>query len=133
MAKTKTPNKRQGEDVITLGGDQYIVRMSLDAMSRLEVSTDTPYLQLFDRQQRRQLTIPQVVKILTAGINGGDNRTEGTATNPKGDPIQFTEAEVSDKMQEWGFGTCYGATGFILAIGVFAGEAAEGKPEAETD
>ena len=118
-------NKLKGEDTITLDGAEYVVRLSLGDIHDLEVKTSRGYLELVGRWEMRTMTLVETTTILTAGINGGKNKT------PEGKLRVMEFVDTRRVMEAAGYMNAYRAVGRILTIGAHGGEPEPGKSETE--
>ena len=67
-------NKLKAEKLLTFNdGVEYKARMSLDTCVRIEQATGFAMLGIASRLQESQLTITQMIQIITLGVRAGGN------------------------------------------------------------
>ena len=104
-------NKFRGELKVKLNNQEYNTRLTLDGMMRIETSTGKPFLKLANNLMDANLSMTDMVTVMTQAIRGGGN--------------DFDAKKVGELLYEGGITDAMRVTGEVLANAITGGEEKE--------
>ena len=105
----------RGEHEITLAGETFTTRLTIDGMVRLEQQLGKGLIKFAQELAQGDVSITQVIKILTVSIRGGGNKVD--------------ETKVKELVSDAGVAPSLAVVGEILTIALMGGQS-EGNEEA---
>lgn len=110
-------NKFRGELKVNLKNKEYNTRMTLDGMMRIEQATGKPFLKLANGLMNSELSMTDMVTVMTQAIRGGGNN--------------FEAKKVGEILYEAGITEAMRVTGEVLANAITGGEQQDNEKNEE--
>ena len=110
-------NQLRGEVKIDLGGKEYVTRLTIDSIIRLEEKEGESLIKMVSRLSDADMTTAKIVSILHLALRGGTGK-------------DFTESEVKKIVWESGLANSMKAVGEILSASLTPESFPKGNVEA---
>ena len=107
-------NPHRGETKISLAGNQYQVKLTLDGIAKIENATGCSVIKIAQRLSQGELTTTEISAILTTAIRSGGNN--------------LSTADVNKLIWETGLIDSMKVAGELLTIALDTGDSGNGLP-----
>ena len=101
-------NKLRGELKVNLKNKEYNTRLTLDGIMRIEQATGKPFLKLANGLMNQDLSMTDIVVVMTQAIRGGGN--------------DFTQKQIGELLFDAGITDSMRVTAEVLSNAITGGE-----------